>query len=477
MSSESAPSPPQVLVRQQKRPFPLMKLYEVPLMCFVDQVANCDIEAELEYAQNGYTSTKPVRTLMSLSLVNKELRRLAKRRIFETVCLLRKRRTYLPFQQHFAAVAQGDNLAISEQIMPLFTHPPVHLFGGLKSLAIHQFWISGYLSDVWTSKGIRRLLQAPNALRRLHIDGGTGIANMLEDVMADQPAISFPHLTEITLSIEMTFMLEYTPNVQRVSNKAYSGLVFQPRVYPLSHVRLFLAACQRLPRLRILELTVADFDEYQLHDFHNAAIFQIPALSLETFAVTREAARSMDALMQETGEDNMPMGAIINMALSQPSVVELQVPEHGKILLGLSREDEDWDCDFHLRHLTDLLPAAVIAAKVPRIERIKVGCPWMVEILRDQGQISLKFIPIPDPPRAGAESFCWFELWDHWKEPIINRPDRFSGPILEAGTLPVHIVHGDPEDRCAVFVLGEDRQPTSIEVNLSNTRVDMIEYN
>ncbi|KAK7510089.1 hypothetical protein IWZ03DRAFT_418732 [Phyllosticta citriasiana] len=416
-----------------------MKLHEVPLMCFVDQVANCDIEAELEYAQNGYTSTKPVRTLMSLSLVNKELRR-----IFETVCLLWKRRAYLPFQQHFAAVAQGDNLAISEQIMPLFTHPPVHLFGGLKSLAIHQFRISGYLSDVWISKGIRRLLQAPNALRRLHIDGGTGIANMLED---------------ITLSIEMTFMLEYTLNIQRVSNKAYSGLIFQPRVYPLSHVRLFLAACQRLPRLRILELTVADFDEYQLHDFHNAAIFQIPALSLETFAVTREAARSMEALMQETGEDNMPMGAIINMALSQPSVVELQVPEHGKILLGLSREDEDWDCDFHLRLLTDLLPAAVIAAKVPRIERIKVGRPWMVEIFRDQGQISLKFIPIPDPPRAGPE------------------PDRFSGPILEAGTLPVHIVHGDPEDGCAVFVLGEDRQPTSIEVNLSNEHVDMIEYN
>ncbi|KAK8177470.1 hypothetical protein IWX90DRAFT_410911 [Phyllosticta citrichinensis] len=439
MSPQSASTISEVPARQQ-HPFRLLDLPDVILKVVIDYVVECDIEEAVAHSQ----AARSCRALMSLSLVNRQLRLNVRSRILRTVCLLRRRDRVAPDTiQKFAAVAQGSPHALSEEVMDIFCRPPAHLFAGTSSLAIHQFWTRGYHSDVWISKGIIKLLQAPRSLRRLHIDGDTKLANYMEAAMETLPAIDFSTLTEVTISIEMAFLLKYMPNIQRLSNKAFSGISFSPRVYPMSHVREFLDACRNRPKLNALELTVADFDPYRRKDFHNASMFQIPALSLETFAITGEAPRTMLGIPKL----RMPIGGIINMALSQPGLVELQIPWETGVTLGLDEAD-DWedetDPSHCIRELIDMRLAAVIAAKVPGIKRVKVGRRSMIEIVRDQDQVKLKLSDILIPRLYSHQTVSWYEFWDDWKEPAKNRPTFYSRGNQDV-VLPLQMVHEGPD--------------------------------
>ncbi|KAK7531963.1 uncharacterized protein J3D65DRAFT_605939 [Phyllosticta citribraziliensis] len=476
MSSHSAPTISEVPARQQ-HPFRLLDLPDVILKVVIDQVVECDIE---EATATDYTFPLPVRALMSLSQVNKSLRSLIKGRIFRTVFLLKRQggdRTYRDVQQRFSPLAQGRPYAISEEVMNIFCRPPVHLFAGTSSLAIHQFWTRGYLSDVWISNGIIKLLQAPRSLRRLHIDGDTKLANYMEDAMEVLPPIDFSTLTEVTISIEMTFLLKYMPNIQRLSNKAFSGVEQDPRIYPMSHVREFLDACRNRQKLKTLELTVADFDPYRRRDFHDPAMFRIPNLSLETLAITGEAPRSMSDTIDED-QLHMPLGGIINMALSQKGLVELQIPWLGSLTLGLGANDaweEEGDPADRQFALVDIVPAAIIAAKVPNLQRIKIRRDSMVEILRGENKMVLKLTDVPVADWSTERPASWFEQWDHWKEPLVNRQKVYNRAEEEV-VLPLHVVHEGPDVHPARFITDEDHRPTRIEVNVDNPRIDAVEY-
>lgn len=65
---------------------------------------------------------------------------------------------------------------------------------------------------------IAKLLLVPKQLQALEIHVDDGTAMRLEYAL-EQKGVEFPHLQDITLSINLRFLLNYAPNVRRLSNR------------------------------------------------------------------------------------------------------------------------------------------------------------------------------------------------------------------------------------------------------------------
>ncbi|KAK7531962.1 uncharacterized protein J3D65DRAFT_670610 [Phyllosticta citribraziliensis] len=501
--------PAKIPARQDSRPFPLLRLDDHLLKCVIDKVVECDIEDGIKngvwrpvYDEYGIPeSSRPYRALVSLAQVNKQLRRLVKPRLFRTVRVLRRGHgdgTYCfsrdAFQHNAPLVVGGRPGIFSTAVLPEFKAPPVWLFKSTRSLAIHQFWQG---SASWMTNGVKALLEAPSSLRHLHLDADAKFAQNLEQSMTAQPAAALGDVTELIISIEMSFLLEHTPNVERLSNKTFSGCITISRQCSEPMIQKFYRLCQSLPKLRTLQLTVANFDRPFRID--------LPPLSLTSLSLSNEEFRShyfpgdwdhAEAAEGPADEDiyckRVNMRFLVGMIRSQPGLVDAHIPRPEKID---ALDDDKWTWDWK-GGLSDMLPAAIIAALVPTIQRVLVGRSSIVDIVRREGEQTVlrlsgdssagddddnprgdpRFIADDDSISSGWPMWqpvpepCWHTLWDDWKEPILTMKHRRNVDILGA-TLTLSITHGEPDTKATAFIVDEEGRPTSVEVNLGNPRL------
>ncbi|KAK8179803.1 uncharacterized protein BKA78DRAFT_357832 [Phyllosticta capitalensis] len=161
----------------------------------------------------------------------------------------------------------------------------------------------------------------------------------------------------------------------------------------------------------MLQLSVAGFQE-------NSSV-EIPTLtSLEYFSISHATAKSC-AETSVDDQDVISTGLILEMVRKQPNLTELHIPRPEDIVIGpwVAGTQWHWNLD-----LTDFLPAAIVAAKVPRIDRIFVGDNSMVEVKPDGkgGKVlkktKTKSCQPEDRPHYSlgedATQICWHLQWD-----------------------------------------------------------------
>lgn len=123
------------------------------------------------------------------------------------------------------------------------------------SIALHDFFLIDIDGDVSrVADGIARILLKPKQLRALeiHITGQT--AQSLKDVLEGTAGFELPDLHDITISVEIRFLLKYTPNVRRLSNGPREGYGYWQRNYPFQKAEELVALCSKLRKLEVLDL-------------------------------------------------------------------------------------------------------------------------------------------------------------------------------------------------------------------------------
>ncbi|KAK7605978.1 hypothetical protein BKA81DRAFT_410900 [Phyllosticta paracitricarpa] len=267
------------------------------------------------------------------------------------------------------------------------------------SFALHQFWASSNSTECASiAQGIKDILQAPTNLQCLRLDGEMQLATFLE-VEMEKAQFQFANLTEAIASLEMLFLLKYMPKITRLSNKTHVGNN-GPRVYTPADKAAFYTHCRSLSRLKTSELTVADFEENAMF------LVDIPDLSLETLAITRDASRCSDNRAVQDLQ-LVPINFLVKMALSQTGLMELQIPVSANIMVGSRVEHDEWEPNLDFG-LVDVLPATIIAAKVSSIKKIVVGGTLIINVLKKkEGLTILELHHDPLQVSNGLRTTCW----------------------------------------------------------------------
>ncbi|KAK7531959.1 uncharacterized protein J3D65DRAFT_670607 [Phyllosticta citribraziliensis] len=262
----------------------------------------------------------------------------------------------------------------------------------IQSLSIHQFWdvnsISTDDSLAQIAQGISRLLLKPATLRRLEIDGGDLLAQKVEGCLQQNGAIQFVYLKDLILSVEFRFLLKLTPKATRVSTSTREGYGMSSVLYSQAEVYDMMAMLKSLQGLRHLELVVSDFLTSAGATIH----LRVPTLSLQTLSIV-----SIRHPNHESNDDEhvprIPMGLVLEMIESQPTIHKVTIPEADDIDTGVP-DRGGWS---GIGGCHNWGPAAVIAARFANIKDISVGYFFNAVVRRDsgKGKLFLKRIPAP----------------------------------------------------------------------------------
>ncbi|KAK7531965.1 uncharacterized protein J3D65DRAFT_605941 [Phyllosticta citribraziliensis] len=413
--------------------FPILKLPNEILLKVADEVANADTDDTIQ--RRG---RRPKRTLMALSLVNKRLRSVCVERMFKTLSLLRKSegRNQGLFQ-FYSGISQGNPMPHIAPFHERFGNAPLHLFSRLECFAVHQFWQFTPNDFIWIPRTLMSIMDSSNMLRCLHIDGGWSLAISLESEMNRRP-VNLANVKEIVLSLEMCFLLQYTPNVERLSNKPYSGsgLNYRQRFYNEEQVSQFFAVCQSLPKLKNMELTAVDFQGHSR--------FHLPRMSLETLTISSDTVRSEHSPLNAS--ESVPLEDILRCIQKQPHLVEIRIPLPERVEMDFAEYVEQVD------ERSDILPAAIIAVVAPKIQRIHVGRTSIFDVVKVKGKTigfkhSTYFVPADqiELPLEVVKPICLQDEWDSWKEPLVYAQLQCAVP--SEIFLDLEFAYGDDEER------------------------------
>ncbi|KAK7510091.1 hypothetical protein IWZ03DRAFT_409686 [Phyllosticta citriasiana] len=420
--------------------FPIIELTPEMMLHIIGMVEEVDIDD----VRNSDKRPTGQRTLISLSMTSKFFRERLAPRIFRTIVLLKRSEICNPdVSQFYAEIAQRNAFHNCDKFLKGFSYPP--------------FWRSNSsLPGVLTITLADLMCNGKSRLRRLHIEGDSNTAMALHDNM-ERNRRQLVNLEEITIGLEMSFLLKYTLNVKPVSKKPYGGSL-RPQNY-IFRFRDFFARCRELPKLRTMELTVADLERS-----HGMAQINVPAIGLETFFGPDQSDCEL-----------IQMGFILKTIRTQPSLVEVHIPKIEDICIETLNDRNNLPCG---EKYSNMLPASFIAIRAPLVKRVHVGRFSVVEIERNRaGSITLwqTLTLAPSKPRPSQDwrSICWHDRWDDWKEPIINMP--MQNWAIWKTNLPLKVVHGDEEDRAAW--IEEDAQGTAkfVVVDAACTRIDRID--
>ncbi|KAK8151581.1 hypothetical protein BC567DRAFT_213540 [Phyllosticta citribraziliensis] len=432
--------------------FPILKLPNEILLKVADEVANADTDDAIQ--RRG---RRPKRTLMALSLVNKRLRSVCVERMFKTLSLLRKSegRNQGLFQ-FYSGISQGNPMPHIAPFHERFGNAPLHLFSRLECFAVHQFWQFTPNDFIWIPRTLMSIMDSSNMLRCLHIDGGWSLAISLESEMNRRP-VNLANVKEIVLSLEMCFLLQYTPNVERLSNKPYSGsgLNYRQRFYNEEQVSQFFAVCQSLPKLKNMELTAVDFQGHSR--------FHLPRMSLETLTISSDTVRSEHSPLNAS--ESVPLEDILRCIQKQPHLVEIRIPLPERVEMDFAEYVEQVD------ERSDILPAAIIAVVAPKIQRIHVGRTSIFDVVKVKGKTigfkhSTYFVPADqiELPLEVVKPICLQDEWDSWKEPLVYAQLQCAVP--SEIFLDLEFAYGDDEERTVWIDWTKFGRPFAVIVDL-----------
>ncbi|KAK7510088.1 hypothetical protein IWZ03DRAFT_418731 [Phyllosticta citriasiana] len=419
---------------------PLLSLWNELLLILAEKVAEADTE-DADTAEEQHI-TNLTRALISFSSVNERLRplSLSQIRIFKTIYLL-KNGVWVP-----------TNFYVSSRASPKETRIRA------SSFALHQFWASSNSTECASiAQGIKDILQAPTNLQCLHLDGEQSLAIFLEAEM-EKAQFQFANLTEAIVSLEMSFLLKYMPKITRLSNKTHAGNN-GTRVYTQTDKAAFYTHCRSLPRLKMFELTVADFEENAVF------LVDIPDFGLETLAITRDASRcSNNPAVQDL--QLVLINFLVKMALSQTSLTELRIPVSANIMVRSRVEHEEWEPNLDFV-LVDVLPAAIIAAKVSSIKKIVVGRTSIINVLKKKEGLSiLELHHDPLQVSNGLRTNCWHEMWNSWTEPFLASQQTVVGELVREFVL--WFVYGEPDEPAAKITREGKEGRQFVDINVNN---------
>ncbi|KAK7543417.1 hypothetical protein IWX49DRAFT_589192 [Phyllosticta citricarpa] len=442
----------------------------------------------------------PFNSIASLSWTCRKFQQMCDETISRTVSLLKKPVWAIEdVAGHYARIAQGNPAVNDPRVLNFFWNPPVHRLKHTRNIAFHQFWHAFGCSPLeqtaaldMIARGMSIIIQAPNRLRRLHIDGELQLAQLLEQEFINNPAsrAALASVEEIVLSIEFAFILQYTPRVSRVSNNTYLGRPTrnangQMRTYTQAEVYRFLQLCSRLPRLRKMELTI---DRFPGPDFIRRV--NLPPMQLQSLAITRDIVLSCEDVSESEGRPIL-MGALLNMARSQPNLEELRIPEEEYVMFGAPGDWDGFDDD---EQLGEILRAAVIAAKVPHLKRILVDQSVTIEVFWDDENRKClrymsedmdpndrrhnRYVCANDPNRTQKypQTFgqdLWIQDWDAWKEPLIENRRRLKKQDTCWDELPLVVGRYYDADYPAWIEYNEHYEPLAVVANIADRRIEV----
>ncbi|KAK7510190.1 uncharacterized protein IWZ02DRAFT_437313 [Phyllosticta citriasiana] len=283
------------------------------------------------------------------------------------------------------------------------------------------------------------------------------LAIFLEAEM-EKAQFQFADLTEAIVSLEMSFLLKYMPKITRLTNKTHAGNN-GTRVYTQTDKAAFYTHCRSLPRLKMFELTVADFEENAVF------LVDIPDFGLETLAITRDASRcSNNPAVQDL--QLVLINFLVKMALSQTSLTELRIPVSANIMVRSRVEHEEWEPNLDFV-LVDVLPAAIIAAKVSSIKKIVVGRTSIINVLKKKEGLSiLELHHDPLQVSNGLRTNCWHEMWNSWTEPFLASQQTVVGELVREFVL--WFVYGEPDEPAAKITREGKEGRQFVDINVNN---------
>ncbi|KAK7531964.1 uncharacterized protein J3D65DRAFT_670612 [Phyllosticta citribraziliensis] len=471
----------------------IFKLPDELLLRIVRHVEEGDIDDAV-----GDNRTQPSnRSVFPLRQTNHKFRQLCDESVFRTVSIMRKMDRPLEHVcENYVPLAQRNLAVDSPEILEFFGQPDLHHLRKTRSVAFHQFWhANGCLpaDEAWALRmiatGLRTIMQAPERLRRLHLDGEHAFATALEHELELMPAarVALANVEEIIISVEFAFILKYTHNVTRLSNKTLMGRTTGEssdwlRAYTTAQVNHFFDMCSSLPKLRTMELTIRNFQYDERRDSVMAASV-LPPMALTKLSFIRESVPSFDDFYVDA-DGQVTMGLVLRMARSQPALEEYQIPEPEDIALGNIDTDIHWKWE---HELTDLLPAAVVAAKVRNIKRVFVGPHATVDITRKaSGTTRLRLTRNKAyTPRSGRSywsyyhdetSHLWTHRWDAWKEPLVHHHERVDKEAVSDFSVEVVLCVDHVEGDAAAYIEKDDEEvPQTVVVNILNPFIEVVD--
>ncbi|KAK8222663.1 hypothetical protein HDK90DRAFT_545086 [Phyllosticta capitalensis] len=295
--------------------------------------------------------------LIQVSMCCKQLRKDAEKFVFENVELISN--VYEP-NPNCAALAQGKHRVTRYDGVPkifLETLPP--FLEHTRSLAFHDFFSVDGVAFWRVAWDIAKLLLVPKQLQALEIHVDDGTAMRLEYAL-EQKGVEFPHLQDITLSINLRFLLNYAPNVRRLSNRPRETWRSAKRRFEGREWQELFELCSELHWLETLDLYLGTEIPRDI---------KIPPLRIKKLRIAKERSLPspgvprtkfdfIDLLMPFI--DTLPQ--LVTIELPETSETWSRWPRHGLI------SSQGWDDEYYF-----MMPCAIIALKFSHLDTIKVG--------------------------------------------------------------------------------------------------------
>ncbi|KAK8177471.1 hypothetical protein IWX90DRAFT_410912 [Phyllosticta citrichinensis] len=348
------------------QPFPLMKLPNELIRGVLEQLLD---------TSDRYDPSCGKSALIAFSKASWQARKLAERIIFRDITLISGGQVSSSWSNYsnYSYLARYRPTMDSPGLQTLLVRAPPDFLRHIQSLSIHQFWDVDSVSTDYCleqiAQGISRLLLKPTTLRRLEIDAGDLLAQKVEGCLQQNGAAQSVYLKQLILSVEFCFLLKLTPKATRVSNSTREGYGKSSVLY-----------------------TQVEVDDGHVEVTSRPAPSRFYCVQLPDFSGCDHSRIFSTRLVHPENdgdhEPRIPMGLILEMIASQPTIYKVTIPYAHTIDTGVT-DRAGWSSIVGCHNWG---PAAVIAVRFANIKDISVGFHFDLAIGRDsdKGKVFLK---------------------------------------------------------------------------------------